>query len=279
MWPRWPRVSFWTPAAALAELGVGQLHQVEPKKLLICMRTTINLPDALAEAAKAKAAAEGRTFTSVVEEGLRTILAVEPTVTSVTLPAYGTRGGEVLVDLADREALWAALDADGARGSSCPTSTSSSTPIDGSRHSTKAMPSGSPSCWVGPTRSPSPKARSLVSYASSPIPASTPTRRRRRTRWSLSMRYGCPADGGGSAQPTRFGQPSRRWSTWIRRSGATWCPTRGWLPSPSPTGSELLPRIAASLASRDSNGLIRRGLGDPRRVVGLTADEYHRADV
>ena len=83
--------------------------------MLICMRTTINLPDALAEAAKAKAAAEGRTFTSVVEEGLRTILAVEPTVTPVTLPAYGTGGGEVLVDLADREALWTALDADGAR--------------------------------------------------------------------------------------------------------------------------------------------------------------------
>ena len=83
--------------------------------MLTCMRTTINLPDALAEAAKAKAAAEGRTFTSVVEEGLRTILAVEPTATSITLPAYGTPGGKVLVDLADRGALWAALDADGAR--------------------------------------------------------------------------------------------------------------------------------------------------------------------
>lgn len=83
--------------------------------MLVCMRTTINLPDALAEAAKAKAAAERRTFTSVVEEGLRAVLAVEPTTAPVTLPAYGTLGGEVLVDLADREALSAALDADGAR--------------------------------------------------------------------------------------------------------------------------------------------------------------------
>ena len=82
--------------------------------MLICMRTTINLPDALAEAAKAKAAAEGRTFTSVVEEGLRAVLAVEPTTTPIMLPAYGTHGGKVLIDIADREALWAALDTDGA---------------------------------------------------------------------------------------------------------------------------------------------------------------------
>ena len=82
--------------------------------MLICMRTTINLPDALAEAAKAKAAAEGRTFTSVVEEGLRAVLAAEPTTAPITLPAYGTRGGKVFIDIADREALWAALDADGA---------------------------------------------------------------------------------------------------------------------------------------------------------------------
>ena len=83
--------------------------------MLIYMRTTLNLPDALAEAAKAKAAAEGRTFTSVVEEGLRAVLAVEPTTTSITLPAYGTLGGKVLVDLADRDTFWAALDADGVR--------------------------------------------------------------------------------------------------------------------------------------------------------------------
>lgn len=83
--------------------------------MLICMRTTINLPDALAEAAKAKAAAEGRTFTSVVEEGLRAVLAVEPSALPITLPAYGTPGGKVLIDPADREALWVTLDADGAR--------------------------------------------------------------------------------------------------------------------------------------------------------------------
>lgn len=77
------------------------------------MRTTINLPDALAEAAKAKAAAEGRTFTSLVEEGLRRVLAdADDQVETAPLPAYGSTEGRFLVDPLDRDALWAALDAD-----------------------------------------------------------------------------------------------------------------------------------------------------------------------
>ncbi len=84
--------------------------------MLICMRTTINLPEGLAEAAKAKAAAEGRTFTSVVEEGLRAVLTTAPSdASAVALPAYGDADGRVLVDILDREALWEALDADNPR--------------------------------------------------------------------------------------------------------------------------------------------------------------------
>ncbi|WP_345604909.1 type II toxin-antitoxin system VapB family antitoxin [Pseudonocardia adelaidensis] len=80
------------------------------------MRTTLNLSDSLVEAAKARARAEGRTFTSLVEEGLRTVLAQEiPTQRVAPLPAYGDRDGAFLVDPEDRDALWAALDADGAR--------------------------------------------------------------------------------------------------------------------------------------------------------------------
>lgn len=83
--------------------------------MLVCMRTTINLPDALAEEAKRRAAEAGRTFTSLVEEGLRKVLAEEPSVQTVGLPTYGRPGGRLLVDLSDREALWAALDGDGMR--------------------------------------------------------------------------------------------------------------------------------------------------------------------
>lgn len=81
--------------------------------MLICVRTTLNLPDGLMAEVKARAAASGRTVTSVVEEGLRLVLeqhdipvAVEP------LPVYGQAGGQILVDLADRDAVWAALDED-----------------------------------------------------------------------------------------------------------------------------------------------------------------------
>jgi len=80
--------------------------------MLVCVRTTINLPDALAAEAKARAAAKGRTFTSLVEEGLRSVLAndnpdegqLEP------LPAFGDPDDRLLVDPVDRDALWAALD-------------------------------------------------------------------------------------------------------------------------------------------------------------------------
>jgi hypothetical protein len=84
--------------------------------MLICMRTTINLPDGLAEAAKRRAAEEGRTFTSILEEGLRAVLErrSEPQ-PPPELPAYGDPSGRFIVDLRDRAALWEALDADGAR--------------------------------------------------------------------------------------------------------------------------------------------------------------------
>ena len=77
------------------------------------MRTTINLPDGLAEAAKALAKADRRTFTSLVEEGLRVVLSSQPVAAPEPLPEYGTPGGAVFVDLEDRDALWAILDGDG----------------------------------------------------------------------------------------------------------------------------------------------------------------------
>jgi plasmid stability protein len=85
--------------------------------MLVCMRTTLNLPDALAEAVKARAASEGRTFTSLVEEGLRAVLAksASPAQPGQRLPTSGRPDSQVLVDLADRDAVWDVLDADGPR--------------------------------------------------------------------------------------------------------------------------------------------------------------------
>ena len=81
--------------------------------MLICMRTTINLPDGLAEAAKRRALEEGRTLTSLVEEGLRTVLDRRPDPQPAPeLPAYGDPSARFLVDPRDRAAIWEALDAD-----------------------------------------------------------------------------------------------------------------------------------------------------------------------
>ena len=76
------------------------------------MRTTINLPDALAERAKQRAASEGRTFTSLVEEGLTTVLdrPVEVADPLPPLPTSGHPMGPLLVDITDKDALWDLFD-------------------------------------------------------------------------------------------------------------------------------------------------------------------------
>ncbi|MGH3905181.1 MAG: hypothetical protein ACRDTE_13480 [Pseudonocardiaceae bacterium] len=75
------------------------------------MRTTLNLPDGLVAQAKIRAAESGRTLTSLVEEGLRLVLEQQDIpVAPEPLPAYGQPGGRILVDLTDRDAVWAVLD-------------------------------------------------------------------------------------------------------------------------------------------------------------------------
>ncbi len=81
--------------------------------MLICMRTTLNLPDGLVAQAKAHAASSGQTLTSLVEEGLRLVLEqhdIRYPAEPEPLPAYGQPGGRILIDLADRDAVWATFD-------------------------------------------------------------------------------------------------------------------------------------------------------------------------
>jgi hypothetical protein len=66
------------------------------------MRTTIRLPDELLRRVKKKAAEQGRTLTSLVEEGLKIVLAESKLVrrTRVRLPVSKASGGTLLgVDL------------------------------------------------------------------------------------------------------------------------------------------------------------------------------------
>lgn len=75
------------------------------------MRTTLNLPDGLYDEIRARATASGRTTTSLVVEALRSFLSQPERVGPVrALPSYGRPDDRFLVDLADRDALWAALD-------------------------------------------------------------------------------------------------------------------------------------------------------------------------
>lgn len=80
--------------------------------MVICMKTTLNLPDALYRDLKQKAAAEDRTITSVVEQALRAALAAGPDGPNAaplpTWPGGSSRG--YLVDLTDSRAVWDALD-------------------------------------------------------------------------------------------------------------------------------------------------------------------------
>lgn len=77
----------------------------------LCMRTTLNLDDELAVAAKKRAAEEQTTLTRILEDALREYLRPkEPEVAyELTLPArsMGLRPG---IDPDDRDSLYEAMD-------------------------------------------------------------------------------------------------------------------------------------------------------------------------
>lgn len=59
------------------------------------MRTSVHIPDDLLKRAKQKAAAEGRTLTSLIEEGLRTVLSdqIRPSAPARKLPRISKATG------------------------------------------------------------------------------------------------------------------------------------------------------------------------------------------
>ncbi len=56
-------------------------------------RTTVRLPEQLLKQAKRKAAAEGRTLTSLIEDGLRLVVADKPTLPGRVMPRLSTAIG------------------------------------------------------------------------------------------------------------------------------------------------------------------------------------------
>jgi len=83
--------------------------------MIVCVRTTLNLPDALMERLRAHARESGRTVTSVVEEALRDALEQRHGVAEpVDFPVLGDPGGTPLADLADAHHVLNVMDGAGA---------------------------------------------------------------------------------------------------------------------------------------------------------------------
>lgn len=82
-------------------------------------RTTIRLPEDLVRRAKRKAAAEGRSLTALIEEGLRRVLNERELVRNAgrTLPPVSTATGGLMpgIDLNETAALQEMEDVDYAR--------------------------------------------------------------------------------------------------------------------------------------------------------------------
>jgi hypothetical protein len=79
--------------------------------MLICMRTTLIIPDALMNRLREKAAKENSTISEMVESAIR--LWLQPERQPQKLPPLPTyRGGGFLVDVANREALYSAMESE-----------------------------------------------------------------------------------------------------------------------------------------------------------------------
>ena len=75
------------------------------------MKTTMNLPDGLMAEVKRRAASEGRTQTSVIEEALLRFLRETTPAPQKPMPVFGNPDvNALLIDLEDKEALYAAFD-------------------------------------------------------------------------------------------------------------------------------------------------------------------------
>jgi hypothetical protein len=73
------------------------------------MKTTLNIDDTIAAELKREAARQGRTMSEMVETALRLLLrAQRKRATVPELPTF--RSGGALVDVADRDALYQAME-------------------------------------------------------------------------------------------------------------------------------------------------------------------------
>jgi hypothetical protein len=77
--------------------------------MVIHMKTTLNIDEGVMARLKRESARSGRTMSELVETALRRLLQTKPESVALTpLPSF--KSGGALVDLADREALYRAME-------------------------------------------------------------------------------------------------------------------------------------------------------------------------
>jgi hypothetical protein len=86
--------------------GLAYSHSID---MVIHMKTTLNIDDGVMLQLKREAARQNRTMSELVETALRLLLASRPRRGKLPpLPSY--RSGGALVDVADRDALYQAME-------------------------------------------------------------------------------------------------------------------------------------------------------------------------
>jgi Arc/MetJ family transcription regulator len=102
--------AFGVAAEAPDQLGSRYNYRRDPRSCLCYhMKTTLNIDDTVMAELKREAARQGRTMSELVESALRLLLRSHRKQEKlVALPTF--HGGRTLVDIADRDALYQAME-------------------------------------------------------------------------------------------------------------------------------------------------------------------------
>lgn len=89
--------------------GTDQLTYTHTERMVFHMKTTLNIDDSVMTQLRRESARQGRTMSELVETALRMLFRSRKTKEQIPpLPTF--RGGVPLVDVADRDALYHAME-------------------------------------------------------------------------------------------------------------------------------------------------------------------------
>jgi Arc/MetJ family transcription regulator len=93
----------------LNSLGPAGLTSIHMPDMFSHMKTTLNIDDSVMARLRRESARTGRTMSELVETALRRLLQAKPdAITLEPLPSFNSGGA--LVEIADREALYRAME-------------------------------------------------------------------------------------------------------------------------------------------------------------------------